>query len=734
MPHNRGGSRMKRVLVTGGAGYLGSVLSRKLLEKSYAVRCFDRLYFGLEPIKPLMKNKRFELVKGNIVNLKDFPCLLKDIDAVVHLAGIANDPTAELDPQLTHIVNYEAAVELATLAKKAGIRQFVFASSCSVYGKGLADVVSEDSPINPVSVYAESKALAEKAILALADKRFHPVSLRQATLYGYSPRMRFDLAINLMALHASTKGKIFIWGGGDQWRPFLHVEDAAEAMIHCLHVSSDHISGVIYNLGSTKDNFRIIDLANIVKAAVKGTALDVIPENSDKRSYHVNCDKVERELKWKPRRTIHDGIEELSKFLKTKKGKDFESHLYYNIRTMQDFIQMPAVKGGDPIRPDYLPFSLPLIGKEEEDEVLDTLRSGWLTTGPKTHRLENMFKEYIGSAHAICVNSCTAALHLCLVTLGIKQGDEVITSPITWPATANVIVHTGATPVFADVERETLNIDPAKIEAKITSRTKAIIPVHIAGQPCNMEKICSIAKKHKLYVIEDAAHAIGAEYKNKKIGMISDFTCFSFYPIKNMTTVEGGLITTQNAEWAEKVRVLSLHGVSKDAWKRYDKSFAGHHEVIYPGFKYNMTDVQASLGLHQLPKLDEFIKQRQAMARQYNEAFRTIKEISLPKSNAGIMHAYHLYIIILNTEKLTVSRDDFMNALKAENIGAGLHFRSLHVQPYYKERFRFKESDMPHAAYLSERILSLPLYPKMMQRDTDTVIKAVKKLITYYKK
>ncbi|MDP3732884.1 MAG: SDR family oxidoreductase, partial [Candidatus Omnitrophota bacterium] len=326
---------MRKVLVTGGAGYLGSVLCGKLLDASYSVRCFDRLYFGIGPIQRLIKNKRFELVKGNIIDLEQFPGLLENIDAVIHLAGIANDPAAELDPNLTRLVNYEASVKLASLAKSHKIGRFIFASSCSVYGRSFADTVDENSPINPVSVYAESKAMAEKEILALADNHFHPLVLRQATLYGFSPRMRFDLAINLMVLDAITKGKIFIWGGGDQWRPFLHVEDAAEAILSCLTAPKEKVSGKIYNLGSTRDNYKIIDLANLTKNAIRDTILDVIPDNPDKRSYCVNCERITEELKWQPKRKIIVSIKELSVFIRSKRPQEFKRASYYNIQTMQ---------------------------------------------------------------------------------------------------------------------------------------------------------------------------------------------------------------------------------------------------------------------------------------------------------------------------------------------------------------------------------------------------------------
>lgn len=725
---------MKKLLVTGGAGYLGSVLCEKLLRKGYNVRCFDRLYFGQEPIKDLLKDKNFKLIKGNIVNLDDFPRLLDGIDAVIHLAGLANDPTSEIDPDFTELANFKASQKLATLAKSKGISRFIFASSCSVYGKSLVDIVTEESPLNPVSVYALSKAKAEKEILKLNDKNFHPVCLRQATLFGVSPRMRFDLAINLMVMHALTQGKIFVWGGGDQWRPFLHIEDAAEAFMLCLSSPSDKIAGKVYNLGSTRDNYTILDLANIVKRKIKDVTLDIVPDNPDKRSYKVSCKKIEKALDWRPARSIEEGVDEIIEFVKERKREKFSDSVYYNIRTMQNFLKTPARAGGDPVRPTFLPFCLPSIGEEEEKEVVETLRSGWLTTGPKTQKLEEMFKDYLGCKHAICVNSCTAALHLSLVVLGIKKGNEVITSPVTWPSTANVIVHTGATPVFVDVEADTLNIDPSQIEAKITKKTKAIIPVHIAGQPCQMDKIHKLAKKYNLYVIEDAAHAIGAEYRGKKIGTLSDFTCFSFYPIKNITTAEGGLVTTADSEWAEKIRIYSLHGVSKDAWLRYSSRAQGHPEVVFPGFKYNMSDVQASLGLHQLPKLEKFIEQREDIVRQYNDAFGSLEEITLPRHPENIRHPHHLYIIILNIEKLKISRDEFVEGLRKENIGTGIHFRSLHIQPYYKKALKLKRSDFPNAKYLSDRILSLPLYPNINQYDIDTLIKAVKKLIDYYRK
>ena len=392
----------------------------------------------------------------------------------------------------------------------------------------------------------------------------------------------------------------------------------------------------------------------------------------------------------------------------------------------------------------------------EIKEVVDTLKSGWITTGPRTKRFEEDFKEYIGCKHAIGLNSCTAGLHLSLAALNIGEGDEVITTPITFPATANVIIHQKATPVFVDVKMDTLNIDVSKIEKKITPKTKAIMPVHFAGHPCDMDRIMNIAKRHKLSVIEDAAHAIESEYNGKKIGNIGDFTSFSFYATKNITTGEGGMLTTNNDELAEKARMLSLHGISKDAWKRYlpqnspfKKGGEGgfqHWELFYPGFKYNMFDIQAAIGIHQLKKIEGFLKIRKEYVDMYNEAFENIPEIVPLKTKGRIKHAHHLYVIIIKTEGLKADRDEIMSEIQNNGVGVGVHFRTLHLQPYFQNkspicpplpkggRGGFERGMFPVAEYVSERVISLPLYPKMSVSDVKYVIKVVKEVIEGFRK
>ena len=393
-----------------------------------------------------------------------------------------------------------------------------------------------------------------------------------------------------------------------------------------------------------------------------------------------------------------------------------------------------ALHGGPPVRAQFLPFHRPWIDEASIKAVVDVLESGWLTRGPKTEAFEAAFKAYIGCRNAIALNSCTAALHLALVVLGVGSGDEVITSPITFPATANVVVHQGATPVFADVQAGTLNLDPAKVEAKITPRTKAIIPVHLAGHPCAMDELLALATRYRLAVIEDAAHALEAVYRDRKIGTLAHFTAFSFYATKNLTTGEGGMLTTENDELAERIRLLGLHGMSRDAWKRYAQEGPLSWETVAPGYKYNMSDIQAALGLRQLERLEEWWRIRAAHVEEYRDGLADLPEAIPLMEEPGIRHAYHLFVIALRTQLLRTDRTTIMEALKAEGIGTGLHFSALHLHPYYRTAFKWKPGDLPVAEDASERLLSLPLYPRMANEDVEDVLTALRKVIAFFRK
>lgn len=395
-------------------------------------------------------------------------------------------------------------------------------------------------------------------------------------------------------------------------------------------------------------------------------------------------------------------------------------------------IKKPAIEGGKPERKKYLVFGSPLITTEEIDEVVNTMRSCWISTGPKVTHFENLIKSYLKAKNVKAVNSCTAAMHLALIAGKIGPGDEVVTSPLTFSSTANVIFHVGAVPVFADVEKQTGLIDVGQIEKKITKRTKAIIPVHLYGRPCNMDKIIKLAKKYNLLIIEDAAHALGAEYKRRKIGTIGNFTCFSFYATKNLTTGEGGMISVRRKRDADLIEMYALHGMSKGAWKRYsDKGFS-HYLIKVPGYKYNMMDMQAAIGIHQFKKFEKMQEKRKKIWEKYNKELMDLPVILPAKIDKDTSHAYHLYTILIRPEKLRINRNFFLQALHKENIGAGVHFISLHLHPFYKKLFKFGKNDFPNAAFISDRTVSLPLSAKLTEEDVEGVIQAVRKILKYY--
>lgn len=381
------------------------------------------------------------------------------------------------------------------------------------------------------------------------------------------------------------------------------------------------------------------------------------------------------------------------------------------------------------MRRDFLVFGNPLIEQAEIDEVVASLRSGWIGTGPKVAKFEEMFRDYKKSKYAVAVNSCTAALHLAMLAIGIRSRDEVIVPTMTFAATANAVIHAGGRPVFVDCEKDTMNIDPQDIKRKITKRTKAIIPVHFAGRPCDMDAIMEIAKKHRLKVIEDCAHAIESEYHGKKTGTFGDFGCFSFYVTKNIVTGEGGMIITDNEEYADKIKILALHGMSGDAWKRFSDTGYKHYQVIYAGFKYNMMDMQAALGIHQLPRIERYWKRRAEIWGRYNEAFKDLPAFRPVPAERGTKHAYHLYTLLLDIDHLQITRDEFLNKMTRQNIGVGVHYIALHLHPYYRKTFGYKKGDFPNAEWIAARTVSLPLSPKLNDKDIKYVIDAVRKVI-----
>jgi len=379
-----------------------------------------------------------------------------------------------------------------------------------------------------------------------------------------------------------------------------------------------------------------------------------------------------------------------------------------------------------PVRPKdrFLVFGSPAIEDAEIEEVVASMKSGWLGTGPKVARFEDDFKVYKRAEYAVAVSSCTAALHLSLLAAGIKPGEEVITTALTFCATVNAIIHAGARPVLVDIDPNTMNMDPDQVEAKLTPRTRAILPVHFAGRPCDMNALCDIATRNSLNLIEDCAHAIETEYKGRKSGTFGDFGCFSFYATKNIATGEGGMVLTRRKEGAACIKMLALHGLSADAWKRFGDEGYKHYQVVECGFKYNMMDLQAAIGIHQLQRIERNWERRQTIWRRYNEALEGLP-LTLPATpEPNTRHAFHLYTIL--TDK-SLSRDRFLDAMTAQNIGIGVHYLSIPEHPYYQRTFGWRPDDYPNAMRIGRETVSLPISPKLTDEDVDDVIGAVKR-------
>jgi dTDP-4-amino-4,6-dideoxygalactose transaminase len=381
-----------------------------------------------------------------------------------------------------------------------------------------------------------------------------------------------------------------------------------------------------------------------------------------------------------------------------------------------------------------IPYHQSTIGQEEIDEVVECLRSGWLTSGPRTAEFERRFREYVGVPHALGVNSCTAGLHLALAAMKIGPGDEVITTPLTFCATVNVILHQGATPVLADVDQDG-NIDPSSIEERITERTRAIIPVHLAGLPVDLQRIWELARRHRLSVIEDCAHAAGAQYQgwqigagNPETGYYSDACAFSFYATKNLTTGEGGMVTTHDKNIAERLKLLCLHGISKDAWMRYSDRGSWYYQVLEPGFKYNLSDLQSAIGMHQITRLNHFTQVRREHAALYNEILSGVEELERPSERTETRSAWHLYMLRLNTDQLAISRDEFILALREKGIGTSVHFIPISLHPFFQNYADRPQNQCPRALELYSRLVSLPLYPAMSASQVEYVAETVAEL------
>lgn len=709
----------RKILVTGGAGYIGSFVVNMLLDRGYHVVVLDKLIYGKKGYYSFREGENLVFIYGDVTDSECVKNVMKGVNCVIALAAIVGDQACEVNEQITWEVNYTSVRMLVDEAIANNVSRFVFTSSCSVYGcNGKERFLTEDADLYPVSLYAKTRIKSE-AYLQEKSNQLSSVILRLSTVFGLSPRMRFDLALNTMTARAVKTNSITVQGG-KQWRPFVHVRDVAKAIVIAAEADDAHVRNEVFNVGSTDSNYQISELAKIIAEEVPGTVINELVSNNDARNYNCIFDKIHKRLNFKAEISARDGIREIVRYVE-QVDPDIEAPEYSNFKVWQEL--------GNPDK--FIPYSVPEVAEEARIELVSTIESGWLSMGPRTRLFEEKVKEYLGDAEleVIAVSSCTAGLHLQLLAAGIGPGDEVITTPLTFCATVNTILYCGARPVLVDIDPKTLNIDIKKIEEKITSSTKAIVPVYYAGQAVDHTALKTLADRYKLFILADAAHAMGAKYDDRFCGTYEDSAAFSFYATKNMPIGEGGIVTTHNKDFAAKMRDLLMHGMNRNAWKRFSQTGSWYYEIVDLGYKYNFTDLQAAIGIPQLSRIDRYNGIRREYAQKYDEAFSVLPGVRVLALDPRAFHNRHMYPVIIDESILGINRDQLIEKLKEFKIGTSVHYIPIHYHPYYQRALGLKQEEFPVTNRIFKGLFSLPIYPKMSHFDVDRVIVKLKMLI-----
>ena len=709
-------------LVTGGAGFIGRWVVKRLLEDYHNVWVLDNLSNGSERnLEEFKDDPNFrDLVIGDIKqDTETLSSLFKNhFDICYHLAAAINTQDSIDDPEPIFNNNVRGTFNVLEECRKNDIKM-VFVSTCMVYEKTDGHkAISELHPTKPVSPYAASKISGENMVLAYYHSYGLPtVVIRAFNTYGPFQKSSGEGGVIAIFIKRNLEAKTLkIFGDGKQTRDFLYVDDCARGIVETGY-SSKVDDGVI-NIGTGQD-VAIINLAKIITNG-KNQIRHVLHPHPQSEIQRLRCDyaKAKKNLDWKPRISLEEGIKLTEKWI--KKQMEEEKKVERKVISVHE--------DSRPIQTKLLRYARQWIDEDDIQAVAEVLESDWLTTGPKIAEFEAQFAKYVGAKYAVAVSSGTAALHAACFAAGIDKGDEVITTPITFVASSNCILYMGGKPVFADIKENTYNIDPKEIDRKITDRTKAIIPVDFAGQPADLDAIHEIAQKHNLIVIEDAAHALGAECKGRRVGSISDLTTFSFHPVKHITTGEGGMVVTNDKECYEKLLIFRTHGVNKNRVKLRKNEGPWYYEMQGLGYNYRITDFQCALGISQLKKIDEFVKRRREIVKRYNDALKSIEEINTPYEKPEVKSTWHIYVIRLKLDRLKVSRKEIFEALRRENIGVQVHYIPIYYQPYY-QKLGYKKSLCPAAERYYEGAITLPLFPGMDNKDALRVINTVKKII-----
>lgn len=672
-----------RVLICGGGGFLGTRVTGETAGRGHETVVLDRFCFlDASSFGDLYRGLpgRVIPVRGDIRRLQAVPEALREVERIVHLILPGPEDLAGLGEETLRDVCVDATRELATAAARAGVRRFVLVTDAPGH---------TEEPVN--RLHRE----AEQVLLAFADTGMEPVFIRCGPLFGVSPRMRFDLPVHRQLKELLDQGA----SADDLWRAAVGSGGIpvgyAAARIAELGLDQAEAGGV-WTLGR----------AGTDSAEAESRA---VPEPSET--------------------TVRQALELLVAGLRSGRW-DPDAAVGHNRRIWAQLRAAAALEGGEPAAPRFIPLARPCVGEAEEQAVLEAIRSGWMTSGPHVPAFERQFCETVGARGAAALISCTAAIHTCLVHAGVRAGDSVATTPITWASTGNTLWQMGVRPWFVDIEPGTLNMNPDLLEEALRAGVRAVIPVHMAGHPCRLEAIRALADRYGVPVIEDAAHALGASYNGMPIGARGTYVCFSFYAIKNITTMEGGMITTDRPETAAELKQITANGMSATAWDRYGRSAVpGPAVVTGPGFKYAMGNVAAAMGLCQLRRLEGFQRRRREAAGRYLSRLAGVEEIILPREEPYARSAWHLFIIRLRLDRLTVDRDQFCDDLRHENIGTGIHFYGMHLHPWFREQFGDWTDRLPEATAASQEVISLPLWPGITDQQVDSVAEAVRKVV-----
>jgi len=737
----------KKILITGGTGSFGYKATQKFLQAGAEVIIYSR-----DEYKQALMKKEFPDAKFCIGDVRDLERLqecTQGVAVIIHAAAMKHVDICEQNSSEAFKTNVLGSKNVVAAALSNDVPVIIN--------------LSADKAVYPAGIYGESKAESEKIFVEGARKakvlgkpcRFsnlrysNVLSSRGSVVEIFEKILQDDKTVTVfddkMIRLVLTQNQVISLVeftinnslGGETYlikSPVLRISDLATAMQQHLGKGKVEIKNEIRE-GEKYDAVLLSAEESRRTLITTESYLVILPEFAVSLSgYHERYgDNYFAQGEYGTHNAQYLNNEEIIKMVYEESDELYNQHNNHNTEK-QGTADLPALEGGTPVRDTHLPYATQWTGEEEKKEILEVLESGWLTTGPKVQQFETDIAEYLGAKYAIALNSGTAALHCCVGALDIGPGDEVITTPFTFLATANAIVYVGATPVLVDVEEDTYNIDPEEIRKKITPRTKAIIPVHYGGHPCNMDEIKKIAEEYDLKVIEDAAHALSTEYKGQKIGTHSDMVIFSFHPVKNITTAEGGIITTNDEELAKRCVMHRTHGITKEAMERYGKDANWTYDMQRLGHRYNMTEFQAALGVAQLKKIGFFQQRREGIVDKYQQAFSSMPELILPTVKDYAKSSWHLFPIRIREEMLNADRNKMIKALKAENIGVNVHYIPIHMHTYYQKNFGFKEGDFPKAEKIYSSIITLPLFPKMSEQDADDVIKAVRKTINYYRR